>query len=246
MAAGNKLLNVLTEIGLSENESHVYLGALGTGACTMQQLARASSVKRTTIYSVMESLKQKGLVRVEIRGFKKRYVAESPEKLESILDSRKMLVRNVLPEFLSLYNLKESDSFIKYYEGIEGTKTVYEGLLADARPGDDYLIISEMEKWYALAPEYFQNFLERRARMDLKIRVLLTDTPMAREQLKTQPRYNWKLKLLPPNTRISINMVIIPKKVVIHQTVPPSIAMVIENKAIVQMHQELFEIIWAK
>ena len=34
-------------------------------------------------YSVIDSLKEKGLVRVEIKGFKSIFVAESPEKLNT-------------------------------------------------------------------------------------------------------------------------------------------------------------------
>jgi hypothetical protein len=38
--------------------------------------------------------------------------------------------------------------------------------------------------------------------------------------------------------------VIIPKKVVIHQITDPIFAIVLENKNIVQMHREQFEIMW--
>ena len=244
MAGQAALLKVLQELGLSENESAVYLGALGSGPNTMQQLARASGVKRTTIYYVAESLKQKGLLKVEVRGFKKHYVAESPEKLDSMLLARRREFEQALPDLLALYNLKESASFIRYYEGIEGMKSVYDSLLADVRPGDDYLIMSEVERWYNLAPDFFQKFLERRAALDLKIRVLAVDSPRAREYLKSQPRYNWQVKLLPPGTALTTNLVTIPSKVVIHQTVPPVIALEIKNRSVVQLHREQFEIIW--
>jgi HTH-type transcriptional regulator, sugar sensing transcriptional regulator len=244
MTTRPRLLRTLSDIGLSDNEAEVYLGALSSGPSTVQQLARASSVKRTTVYYVVEMLKKKGLLNVEVKGLKNLYVAESPEKLESIMEERKQLAQSVLPELLALYNLKGSDSFIKYYEGAEAIKSVYEGLLRDARPGDDYLVISDFERWYKLAPEYYQSFLERRAAMDLKIRVLTTDTRWAQDHLKTQSRYNWKIKLFPPGTQLTTNVVIIPKKVVVHQLIPPIIALVLENVSIVQYHRELFDIIW--
>ncbi len=212
----------------------------------MQQLARASGVKRTTVYYVVEQLKKKGLLNIQVKGLKEFVVAETPEKLDSMLDERKRLAQSVLPELLALYNFQGSDSFIKYYEGPEAMKSVYEGLLRDALPGDDYLVLSDFDRWYKLAPDYFQGFLERRARMDLNIRVLSTDSAWAREHLKIQPRYNWKIKLLPPGTVITTNVVIIPKKVVVHQLVPPIIALVIENSSIVQYHREMFEIIWGR
>ncbi|HQH28571.1 MAG TPA: helix-turn-helix domain-containing protein, partial [Oligoflexia bacterium] len=113
-------------MGLSANEAEVYLGALSCSRASVQQLARASGVKRTTVYYVVEQLKKKGLLNIQVKGLKEFVVAETPEKLDSMLDERKRLAQSVLPELLALYNFQGSDSFIKYYEGPEAMKSVYE------------------------------------------------------------------------------------------------------------------------
>ena len=74
--------------------------------------------------------------------------------------------------------------------------------------------------------------------------MLSTDSVRARQHLKNQARYNITLKLLPAGTQLGTNVVTIPQKVVIHQTVPPIIVLVVENPSIVQLHRELFEIAW--
>jgi len=240
----NKLTNILTDLGLTDNEAKTYFASLSLGPTTILKIAQAAELKRTTVYSVVETLKQKGLIRMEIKGFKKLFVAENPEKLESIIESRKEKLQNTLPEFAALYNLKGGESFIKYYEGLESIKTIYEGLIKDIKPRQDYLVISDQKKWYDIDPNYFQNFTEKRAKLNIKIRLLLQDSKIAREHQKNQKNYNETVKILPTDTTLTTNLVITPQRTMIHQLTPPMIAIVIENKSIIKMNQEFFEIMW--
>jgi len=240
----DKLLKILSNLGLSENESKVYLAAISLGPATILQISRASQMKRTTVYSVIESLKQKGLIIVEIKGWKTKFVAENPTKLESIIEKRRQEFKKNLPEFVSLYNLGESGGAIKYYEGLEAVKTVYEDLLKEVKSHDDYLVIGNNAQLFPLDKKFFLKFLKQRAKLNIDTRIILEDTKMAREHKKVQVNFNEKIKLFPKDTKINVNLVIVPHKVVIHQLVPPIMAIVIENKSIIQMQKELFEIIW--
>jgi hypothetical protein len=80
--------------------------------------------------------------------------------------------------------------------------------------------------------------------MNLNIRLLLQDSPTAREHQKFQKNYNESIKILPRKTPLRTNMVIVPGKTIIHELNDPMIAIVIENKSVAQMNTELFETIW--
>lgn len=240
----SQLIDALKDIGLTENEAGVYLAALSLGPTTILKIAVATEMKRTTVYSVVQWLQQKGLMRIEVKGFKKLFVAEPPEKLEIIFEERRERFKKVFPEFSALYHLKGGESFIKYYEGLTGIKSVYENLMRDIRPHEDYLVITDQKRWLSLDPKYFLDFTERRAKLPITIRMLMQDTDVARDFKKKEKNYNVHIKLLPQQTALTTNLVIIPRRVVIHQLTPPILAIVIENKSVVQMHKELFEIIW--
>lgn len=239
-----KLTNILQNFGLTSKEADVYLASISLGPTTILKIARTAQIKRTTAYSVIESLKQKGLINIEIRGFKQFFVAENPEKLESIFESRKQQFKDSLPELLALYNLKGQESLIKYYEGLESIKGIYEQLLKEIKPHENYLVTGAQDQWYNLDPDFFQKFIQKRAKLPINIRMLFTDSKIAREHKKDSQNYNEKIKILPADTSLTTNLVITPQKVVIHQLIPPVMAIVIENPSIVKMHQELFEIIW--
>lgn len=237
-------MRVLTAAGLAPNEAAVYLSALSLGASSALQLARASNLKRTTVYSVVESLQAKGLMTLEAHGFKRLFAAEGPERLESLLDERRQAFLSVLPELSGLFKLKGAATFIKYYQGLEGMKAVYESLLNDVRPGEDYLIVSNPNQWMKLAEDFFRDFLERRARLPIRIRGLFERGPVSSKLKQLEKRYNQHIRFLPAETSLSTNLVVIPKKVVIHQLSAPVMAYVIENQSVVKMHREIFEIMW--
>lgn len=82
------------------------------------------------------------------------------------------------------------------------------------------------------------------AKLDIRIRSILQDSPEARRHKEFEKNYNEAIKILPKDSRLTTNMVIMPKRVVIHQLAPPISAIVIETKSIINMHKELFEIVW--
>ena len=246
--SGSTTVSLLEELGLTNKEARVYYAILSLGSTTILRVARSTGIKRTTIYSVIESLKHKGLVALEVRGFKQRFVAEDPRKLEGMLAEKKAKLEHTMPELSGLFNLKGGESTIKYYEGESVISSLYSQLLEDVRPGDDYLVLSNVEEWWKLDKNFLQDFTMKRGELarahNISIRLLLEDTQAAREYKKNDAQYHTHTKILPPNTKLTTNLVIIPQKTLIHQLVPPVVAMVIENASVVQMHREMFEIMW--
>lgn len=237
-----KLLNILVDLGLNEHEAKVYFASISLGPATILNIAKTAEIKRTTVYSVVEALIKKGLMNIVMKGWKKQYSALSPERLESMIESWREEFKKSLPDFMSLYNFKENESMIKYYEGLSGIKSIYEELLTDAKPGDYYLVISDTEKWKMLDEPYFNKFMERRFKKGIKPRMIFQHSESALKQKGAYP--NEEIKVLPPDTKLNINLIITPKRLVLLQITQPIMALVIENKNIIAMHKDLFELIW--
>ncbi len=239
-----KLSELLTDLGLSDHESKVYLASLSLGPSTVMDIADAALIKRTTVYSVVNTLMTKGLVRIEPKGFKRLFAAESPSRLETVLESKRFKLKSALPELEALYSLKGGESVIKYYEGIVGMRTAYESVLEDVRPKDYYYVFANEEIWYGLDEEYFADYRKRRRKYNLDVRLILQDTPIGQEFKRLQQQYNCQVKILPPGAELLTNMLLIPKKVIIQQLVQPLVTIIIENPSIVQMHKQMLDIMW--
>ena len=239
-----KLLEILKKIGLEKKEASVYLASLSLGPTTILKLARACDIKRTTIYGIVESLKQKGLMSIELKGLKQIYAPENPEKLETMLESHQIEFKNTLPEFLGLYKLKGEESVMKYYTGISKMQDIYMDTLKEIKLHEDYLVITNQEKWYNLNPTFALKYIEERSKLDIKTRLLFQDSAIAQEHKKFEQNFNQSIKILPAGTPLNVDTIFLPKKMIVLELTPPYMTIVIENKSIIELHKEMFEIIW--
>ncbi len=245
MLKNDKLLSSLAEFGLEENEAKVYLSALSLGATTVLKLSKGTEIKRTTVYEVVDSLIAKGLMKKEIRGFKTLYVAEHPDRLENALEQKRVMLSRVLPELEGIFNLKGTEGAIKYYEGLRSIENIYDDLLADMKPHDFYYAISNIAEWQGLDEEFFlKNHVEKRVDLRLETKLLFVDSPTAQRRKQIERNYNEEIKLLPKDSDFHVDLVITPYKLVMFQLKNPLVAIVIENKSIIQIQKSMFELIW--
>jgi sugar-specific transcriptional regulator TrmB len=117
----------LEEIGLSDKEAKVYVALLQVDHDSVLDLSKRTSINRTTIYPVIESLAKKGLVS-EIQIDKKIHIkAEPPERLETYVERRKLnfeeqakRLKDIVPQLKSIQRESGERPVVKYFEGING------------------------------------------------------------------------------------------------------------------------------
>jgi len=242
-----KLFNSLKEFGLEEKEVKVYLASLSLGATTILKISKVSGVKRTTVYELIVALEKKGLMKKEIHGFKTLYSAEHPEKLENSLETKRTLLSRLMPELEGLYHLKGTESSIKFYSGLSAIKNIYDDLLKDLKPHEFYYAISNIKEWQELDEDFFlKKHVETRSKMDIETKLLFTDSETAQKRKETARNFEETIKILPKNSNFHIDLVVTPYKLVMFQLHEPLVAIVIENKSIIELHKEMFELIWNK
>ena len=96
----------LQDFGLSAHEAGVYYAGLLLGPTTILKISRLSGIKRTSIYAIMDSLKNKGLMSIQLKGLKQLFVAENPDRLKSVLDQKQQSLQLVLPDFQKMFQIK--------------------------------------------------------------------------------------------------------------------------------------------
>lgn len=124
-------MNELKHLGLSDKESAVYLAALELGPSPVQDISHTAKVNRATTYVMIESLSTRGLISTFVKGKKRFYAAESPDRLISILEKRqneldvkRKELEGVMPMLHALFNAEGAKPQIRYLEGVEGLETV--------------------------------------------------------------------------------------------------------------------------
>lgn len=239
-----KIIALFESIGLSENESKVYFALLGSGPSNVQKISRASGVKRTTIYQILESLKEQGLVRVELPGLKQKFVAEDPAKLEAVVEAKSRALKDSIPSLRSLFVSDASASSVKYYQGLRAIRGLYDSLLDGIHRGEYYLAIFDVDKWDSIDEAFLAKHIERRATLGVETRLLIRDSEKARWRKQYEKNFNELVKILPKDTVFDMDLVVTPQKLIMFQLNEPYVAFVIENTSAITMQKQLFDIIW--
>lgn len=124
-----KVVRYLRQLGLDAEESSVYLCLLGTGAQTVLQISKATSVGRTKLYPLLENMANKQLVTVHERHYGTTYEAQPPEVLEFLVSQYEQSVaqlRSNLPAATRLLQqialTSPTTSRIAEYRGVDGLK----------------------------------------------------------------------------------------------------------------------------
>ncbi len=151
MTQWNKLLKSL---GFSESEATLYLTSLEMGPASVQDLAKRARVSRVTTYAVIETLTKQGLMSSVEKGKKKLYMAESPDRVLSFVQSRVKDMEATLHEVEgSLHELKLAQRgekpVVRLFEGPEALKAIQDDVLR-TRPKqlDEFGNLDEIHRAY--------------------------------------------------------------------------------------------------
>lgn len=141
----------LEEIGLSDKEAVLYLALLGFESATPSELAEKTGIKRTTVYVVLETLEQKGLVSEVPKGKISSFQAEPPERLQTfverqkvVLDERSARLKDIIPQIKSVTREKGERPIIKFFEGRDGAISALEEFyeMHDKRTKEGYFVFN--------------------------------------------------------------------------------------------------------
>ncbi|MFZ2882675.1 MAG: helix-turn-helix domain-containing protein, partial [Candidatus Moraniibacteriota bacterium] len=116
------LLEKLQIAGLSEKEAKVYVAVLELGEATIAEITKKSKIKRSTIYDILNTLKEKGIISQTRLNKRPIFLAENPKKMLEKLEEKKRGLEEAVPELLSIMNLLDKKPKIRYFEGIEGVR----------------------------------------------------------------------------------------------------------------------------
>lgn len=172
-------------IGLSDNEIATYLAILELGKGTVSEISRKASLNRTTGYDVLNRLAAKKLINISGKEPKHEYTAESPEQLRLLITEEFERRQNelneaekIIPELKSIHNVMGRPQ-VRFYEGIEGLKTVYEDTLTSSEPIRGCATVDEMHQGL---PNYFPQYYKRRAKAGIAIRAIIPKTEIGLER----------------------------------------------------------------
>lgn len=240
--------NVLQKIGFTSKEAKIYLACLQLGQDTAFNIAKKAEIKRSTCYVILESLVEKGFITILKTKKALLFIPQEPAKLLASFKEKELTLKEVMPELVSLFNLRPQKPKIQVFEGRRGIETIYQEVI-------DYLKKSEILGFGTLG-----HFVDYQTQMKkwqkitknkrFKIREILTQDKFDVEyfrQIKENKNPNHQIGFLQKDKKIFDNdNIIYGNKLAIFLTKKELFVILIESPAIVNTYRILFDLAWQK
>lgn len=232
---------ILIDMGLSEQEVDAYLILLRLGESNASNLAKEMGIKRTSVYTILQSLSEQGFVENHIAKKKNYYIPSKPEKLASRFEKRLETFRNIIP-LLETIEKKEARMFgIRLIEKKEELEHFYRDIL-DEYKGREYRIIGNARAWEGIDEDFFVQFRKDRAKRNIKTKLLLSSESEVNNPIdETLLR---EFKYLPKKYLFESTLDIFDDKILIINPKMQSLAIVILVPVVVDIFRSVFDILW--
>jgi len=237
------LAKKLEKFGFEPKEATLYLALLELGEGNIKELSLKSGLKRTTVYHVLDSLKEKGLVSQSLKGHSARYVAEEPNAIGGHLFEQQKLFQKTLPELLSITNTLQKKPKVKFFEGMEGIREVYNMELEHKD--------SELLRWWSgeydvLKDDYMANYyMPERIKRKIWVRSIAPDNAFIRKQKSTDERFLRKIRIAKLNLLDQeLEITLFGKDKVAIKSFVDNFALLIESVALFKTLKGIFELQW--
>jgi len=232
----------LEQLGLIGKKADVYLASLELGSATVIEIAKKSGVKRTTCYDILLDLEKQGLVSETVKGKRRFFIGEDPEKIKKDLLAKQEAFSEILPELKSIYNIKGVKPKIRFYEGKEGLKEVYSDTL---KYSGEIMAFASEDVVKALGPEWADSYLKQRVKKGIRSRAIIPATKITKEYILKNKEQLRQTKLLDPEKyplSIEINIYGYQKVALISSREETGI--IIEGAEIYKTMKLIFEFMW--
>jgi len=234
----------LQQIGIEDKKADVYLACLEMGGATAYLLAKKTGLKRPTTYDIINQLMKDGLVHKSIKGNIKYFSPADPEVLLHKLKEKEQRIHYIMPTLQNLYNSPKTKPFIRYFEGVEGIKEMYEDSLRSLKKGDEILAYVGEDTLQTL-PDYADDYIKRRVEKNIRLRGIYKSTPGILEYMQNNQAQLRETKVLEEKYFPVANETNIYKnKIALASYGSEMFGMIIESEEIAKAQKAIFELAW--
>ena len=232
---------VLQELGFTQAEAKVYLNLLKLGPVKVGLVIEKSGLQSSTIHNTLHSLIDKGFVSYVLKGKIKVYQGVEPKLILKQYREKEQRFAEVLPKLELMEKYAKEKQSVEMFEGMKGITTMYNELIEDAKPGDDfYFFATDVTGSSEDIQKFYTKYDVKRKAKKLNVKGL------ARESLKSLfiDRGFLKMKYVPFPVPTNIG-ICNDKMVLINWGERPS-GILIRSKQITESQVAFFNELWEK
>ncbi|MEK7601835.1 MAG: helix-turn-helix domain-containing protein [Patescibacteria group bacterium] len=235
----------LTGLGLSEKESRVYLALLPYRDIGTSKLIRMTGLHGQFVYDALAKLEEKGLARHVVQNGRKKFSANTPNRLLSLIEEKRLAANALAKDLMSRY-AGEREQDVEIFQG-DSAFVAHQFELHRRQPTGTTVdvIASETEQYRTTMAregaldDFFRILKER----DLHIRYIGSESQRA-EHEKLAKTGIWTFRYLPGNATGLMNTDIWHDNITLNIFGDTILSVTITGKEIADGYREFFNAVW--
>lgn len=246
--------SVLTQFGFNKPEADIYISSLSLGAQPASVIAKKAKLKRGQTYNILSQLKDRGIMQEFIKDGVRHFVSCTPSTLLSLLTSQEQAIAaqkqrllELLPVLDKIRNPHIVQPKVRFYQGVEGLKEVYNDTIRI--PNQKIYALCDFEHLFPALHskelhEWIWEYTNRRAAQGVWLLGIINkskESDLAYTWRKKQKR---KMKML-NNIYLPVEFIVYGNKVAFVSTKDDMVGVIIEDRPIAETLRNFHQAMWA-
>ena len=240
----------LTDIGITEGETKVYLALLRLGSAKTGLLAKEAQVSSSKVYKILARLMVKGLVGHVTKGKIQHFNALGPARILQYMDEKeeqlrqkRVSIEKIIPQLELAQRMAHEKTEATIYDGFKAVTNLFRSIVDELQRGEEYYVLgANYGDVPGLRPFFHQHHI-RRAEKGIKLVMLANhDTKDNLEQTTTVLS---EIRFLPQYLLSHMEIVFYKRKTFMVVWTKNPVGFLIENEEATQGFRKYFETFWA-
>ncbi len=242
------LQHILESVGLEDREAELYIAGLQLGSVPASVYAKSAEINRITTYALLEELVRKGYFTRETRRRAKCYAPVAPEHLAWEARKNADAFHRALPELRSLRGAGYRKPHVRFFEGWEGVKNVYEDTLTAKGELLNFANSAVVRQYW---PAYDEEYVAERVKRGIHLRGIAPDDEAGQRVHGEDRKKRREIRLIPAKEFDFTNEInVYDSKVAICsftsglQGSADMFGVIIESREVAETQRQIFEMAW--
>ena len=242
----NNISSALEAYGLNPQQVSIYLFLIQQGDETPFAISKETGIPRTSVYRILEELRNIGVVTIFKKNNIAYYTAENPRRLVQRLKEKEAAVVNVIPAIDSLFQSAGNVPHVKLYVGQNGARTGLDVLY-------EYFEKNGLKQMYTYShpdlskhlPKYLGTKIAQRRKLKIHLKLIAPNVAKHPDLEHYQPDEWREIRYLPENFPFQGSMIMGGSMAVCFSLKDNEVhTIVLESESIVNMFIQFFLYTW--
>jgi sugar-specific transcriptional regulator TrmB len=246
MQTSTHIESALKQYGLNQEQISVYLYLIQSGDETPFNISKETRIPRTTVYRILEELRNTGIVTIFKKNNIAHYTAENPRRLLERLKEKEAAVTGIIPAMDTLFQNTGNVPHVKLYVGKNGARTGLDVLY-------EYFEKEGLKQMYTYShpdlskhlPKYLSTKIAQRKKLGINVKLIAPSVALNPALEHYQPDESRSIRYLPEKFPFEGSMIMGGSMAVCFSLKDNELhTIVLESESIVKMFIQFFLYTW--